>query len=132
MDGLRRPRGVENTAIQTLAGKVLQLDLALANYGPEANPERAALRERLEKTIDQVWGATESDSKFVANNFAAAISAMRDQGKVLGRLKPSTDDQKRALATATSTEDGIGQEQVKMSFALFDPVSYPLVLTVVG
>ena len=122
----------QNTAIQTLAGKVLQLDLALANYGPEANPERAALRERLGKTIDQVWGARESDSNFAANNIAAAIPAMRDPEKVLGHLKPSTDDQRRALATATSTEEAIGQARMKMSFALSDPVSYPLVLTVVG
>ena len=49
----------QNTAIQTLASKVLQLDLALADYGPEANPERLALRDRLSKTIDQVWGARE-------------------------------------------------------------------------
>jgi hypothetical protein len=42
----------QNTAIQTLASKVLQLDLALEDYGPDAKPERAALRERLCKTID--------------------------------------------------------------------------------
>ncbi|HEY1862947.1 MAG TPA: hypothetical protein VGG77_04485 [Roseiarcus sp.] len=57
---------------------------------------------------------------------------MRDPEKVLGHLKPSTDDQRRALATATSTEEAIGQARMKMSFALSDPVSYPLVLTVVG
>src|ERR1700758_2953163 len=35
----------QNTAIQTLASKVLQLDLALDDYGPEAKPVRANLRE---------------------------------------------------------------------------------------
>ncbi|HTZ66131.1 MAG TPA: hypothetical protein VMB83_01435, partial [Roseiarcus sp.] len=30
----------QNVAIQTLAAKVLQLDLALTDFGPEANPER--------------------------------------------------------------------------------------------
>ncbi|HTR14670.1 MAG TPA: hypothetical protein VMI72_15810 [Roseiarcus sp.] len=122
----------QNAAVQTLAGKVLQLDIALADYGPESNAERAALRERLAKTIDQVWGARESDSNFARNNLAAAIPAMRDPEKVLGRLEPSTNEQKRALATATSAEEAIGEARMKMSFALSDPVSYPLLLTVVG
>ena len=122
----------QNTAIQDLAAKVLQLDLALQDYGPDANPERAALRDRLGKTIDQVWGARLSDVNFAADNFAAAVPAMRDPEKVLGRLNPSTDGQRHALAAATSTEEAIGLERMKMSFALADPVSYPLLLTVVG
>jgi hypothetical protein len=122
----------QNTAIQNLAAKVLQLDLALADYGPEANPVRAQLRDRVGKTIDQVWGARESDANFAANNFEAAIEAMRDPEKVLGHLEPTTDEQKQALATAKSTVDAIGQARLQMSFALSAPVSYPLLLTVVG
>ena len=34
----------QNTQIQSLAAKVMQLDHALADYGPEANPARAQLR----------------------------------------------------------------------------------------
>src|SRR5438552_14680386 len=54
----------QNAAIQNLAAKTLQLDLALEDYGPDAKPERLALRERLGKTIDQVWGTQESDANF--------------------------------------------------------------------
>jgi hypothetical protein len=123
----------QNAAIQNLAAKVLQLDLALQDYGPEANPERLALRDRLGKTIDQVWGAQEIDANFAAHNFAAAIVVMRDPQKALSRLPPSTDAQKQAaLATATSTMDAIGQARLQMSFALSAPVSYPLLLTVIG
>jgi uncharacterized membrane protein YqgA involved in biofilm formation len=122
----------QNTAIQTLAAKVLQLDLALEDYGPEAKPVRANLRERLGKTIDEVWGTRESDANFAAENFEAAIRVMRDPAKVLGHLQPTTDDQRQALATAKSTLDAIGQSRLQMSFALSAPVSYPLLLTVVG
>ena len=122
----------QNTAIQTLAAKVLQLDLALADYGPAANAERAKLREGLGKTIDQVWGARESDANFAANNFAAAIQVMRGREKALASFHPSTDEQRQALATATSTSDAIAQSRMQMSFALSAPVSYPLLLTVVG
>ena len=78
-------------AIQTLASKVLQLDLALADYGPDANAERLALRDRLGKTIDQVWGTRESDANFAANSFAAAIRVLRDPEKAVGNLTPSTN-----------------------------------------
>ena len=122
----------QNTAIQTLASKVLQLDLALEDYGPDAKPERLALRNRLGKTIDQVWGTKESDANFAANDFAAAIRILRDPEKALERLQPSTDEQKQAIAAAKSAIESIGQSRLQMSFALTAPVSYPLLLTVVG
>ena len=34
----------QNTQIQALASKVMQLDLALSDYGPEATPARAAVQ----------------------------------------------------------------------------------------
>ena len=36
----------QNLAVQTLAAKDLQLDLALADYGPDATPLRAHIRRR--------------------------------------------------------------------------------------
>ena len=122
----------QNTQIQALASKVMQLDLALSDYGPEATPARAQLRDALGKTIDQVWGASESDANFAANNFAAAIQNMRSREKALAGLHPSTDEQKKALASATSTSDALAQARMQMSFALTAPVSYPLLLIVVG
>jgi hypothetical protein len=122
----------QNVAIQTLAAKVLQLDLALEDYGPEALPERASLRENVGKTIDQIWGAKESDADFGAANFAAAVHNLRNREKALENLHPSTDAQKQALADANATIDAIGQARLQMSFALASPVSYPLIMIVVG
>jgi hypothetical protein len=122
----------QNLAVQTLAAKVLQLDLALADYGPDATPVRAQLRQGLSKTIDQIWGADESDADFVANNFAAAVQNLRSREGSLASLHPTTDEQKHALSSATATVEAIGQARLQMSFALADPVSYPLILIVVG
>jgi|SRR5579871_5290023 len=122
----------QNMAIQTVASKVLQLDLTLQDYGPEAMPERLALRDRVGKTIDQIWGARETDANFAANSFAAAIQNLRDPAKMLGRLKPATDEQRQALATATAAVEAIGQARLQMAFALSSPVSIPLLLIVVG
>lgn len=122
----------QNVAVQTLAAKVLQFDLALADYGPKTDPLRKQLRENLAKTIDEVWGADESDAEFIAENFAAAIHNMRTREGALAELHPTTDEEKHALASATATMDAIGQARLQMSFALAAPVSYPLVLTVVA
>jgi hypothetical protein len=122
----------QNVAIQTLASKVLQLDLALADYGPEAKAVRAQLQQGLGKTIEQIWSARESDVNFAASNFASSIQNMRDREKVLASLQPSSEEQRQALAAAKSTSDSLGQSRTQMSFALSTPVSYPLLITVAG
>ncbi len=122
----------QNMAIQNLAAKVLQVDLALADYGPEANAVRAQMREGMRRNIDQIWHSRESDANFAANNFTAAIRVMRDREKALASLEPSTDTQRQALATATAATDAIAQARMQMSFALSAPISFPLLLIVVG
>jgi hypothetical protein len=120
----------QNVAIQTLAAKVLQLDLALADYGPEAKDARAQLRQGLGKTIDEVWGSNESDANFVSTNFAAAIHNLRSREASLASLHPSTDAEAQALAVAKATVDSIAQSRLQMSFALTAPISIPLIVIV--
>ena len=122
----------QNVAIQTLAAKVLQLDLALSDYGPGANDARAQLRRSLGKTIDEVWGSNESDANFVANNFAAAIHNLRSRDASLAALHPSTDAETQALAAAKATVEVIEQARLQMSFALAAPISIPLIVIVVA
>jgi hypothetical protein len=122
----------QSLAVQTLAAKVLQFDLALDGYGPEALSLRKQLRDTLGKTIDEIWSADQSDAEFIADNFAAAIHNLRAREGALAGLHPSTDEQKQALASALASMDAIGQSRLQMSFALAAPVSYPLVFTVVG
>jgi hypothetical protein len=122
----------QNTAIQALAAKFLQLDLALADSGPEAKDVRLQVRDALGKTIDAFWGANENDANFAANNFAEALRNTQTRAVALGALHPSTDAQTQALAAAKATSEAIGQSRLQMSFALSSPVSYPLIIIVVG
>jgi hypothetical protein len=122
----------QSVAVQTLAAKVLQLNLALTDYGSEADAGRAQLRQDLAKTVDEIWNAEQGDAEFAARNFAAAIANLRHREGYLQALQPSTDGQRQALAAATQTIDGIGQSRLQMSFALLSPISYPLLFMVVG
>src|SRR5262249_50815591 len=63
---------------------------------------------------------------------AAAVRGLRGEEGDLASLHPSTDVQKQALAQANTIAEAIGQARLQMSFALTNPVSYPLVLIVVG
>ncbi len=121
----------QNAAIQTLAAKVLQLDLALADYGPEAKDARMQVRDGLGKTIDEIWNSKLSDADFAASNFAAAIKNLQNREGTLEALHPTTDVQTQALAAAKATLDSIAQSRLQMSFALAAPISLPLVITVV-
>jgi hypothetical protein len=122
----------QNLAVQILAAKILQLDIALTDYGPEATAGRAQLRQDLAKTIDRVWNANESDSEFAANNFAAALESLRHREGYLKSLDPSTDEQRQALASAAQTVESIGQSRLQMSFALSSPMPYPLIVVVIA
>jgi hypothetical protein len=122
----------QETAIRTLSANVLQLDLALSDYGEDARPERANLRDSIRKTIDEVWDADQSDKNFAANNLAAAVRNFRDRDAELTSLHPTTDAQKHALANANAAVEAIGQARLQMSLALTNPISYHVILIVAG
>jgi hypothetical protein len=121
----------QNLAVQNFSARVLQEDLALADYGADAAPARASLRKSLERTLDQMWGA-HNDSDFVSRNLQAAIDNLRTGQDYLDSLHPSTESQKQALAAANQAHASVGQVRLQMALALTDPVSYPLLTIVTG
>ena len=123
----------QNLQIQAVASKVMQLDLALADYGPEAMPLRAELEGCAGKDHRSTLACSTRAMKISPrDNFASALENMRARDKALAKLHPTTDDQKQALAAANSASDALGQARMQMSFALSAPVAYPVLLTVVG
>jgi hypothetical protein len=93
----------QNIAIQTLAAKFRQFDLALKDYGPEASAGRTQLGQDIAKTIEQIWNREQAASEFTARNFASAIDNLHHREEYLRSLNPSTDAQKQALAAAAQT-----------------------------
>ena len=98
----------QNAAVQGLAAKVLHFDMALADYGPGAEPVRKQLRDGVGKTLDEVWAADQSDANFAANNFAAALRSLREREAALAQLHPTTDAQTQALASAKPIWNRLG------------------------
>jgi hypothetical protein len=122
----------QNLAIQGLAAKVLQLDLALADYGPDAAPIRDKLKATVAATVAELQTAEQTDAVFVAENLRSALDNLHRRDRAIGSLHPQTDEQKQALASARAAADSIAQSRVQMALALSSPVSYPLLFTVAG
>ena len=66
----------QNVAIQTLAAKDLQLDLALMDYGSEAVAGRALFRQGIARTVDDIWDERQhAESKCGADDPMAATQS---------------------------------------------------------
>jgi len=88
------------------------------------------LRRAVAQGVDNIWNAGGS-ADTAARSYTAAIDNMHKSQAYLRSLNPSNDAQKTALAAAGQAASSIGQTRLQMALALTDPVSYPLVITVV-
>ncbi len=117
------------SAVRSLATQILQYDVALGDYGPDAAAGRALLKQDLAQTVAQIWGA-QGDKDFVTRSYAAAIANWHERQTYLNTLRPETETQKHALAAATQAASAIAQTRLQMAVAITDAVSRPLVAIV--
>ena len=117
----------QKTELQLLAARALEFDLEMKHYGPEADKARQLLRSEMVWAHEQFWG--EDRAKAVAVNVTFGNMASMDA--FLSGLKPENDSQRRMLAAAGQHYAAIGETRLLMSLQLSDPVSWPLMLTVV-
>jgi uncharacterized BrkB/YihY/UPF0761 family membrane protein len=120
----------QRTAVQTFATHVLQLDIALADLGPDAAPARTALKDEISRTHDEFWGHGNAD--FMARNYSASRANMQARKHFLAELHPANDAQKQALIAAQQETTTIWQTRLLMSFQLDNPVSWPLLTIVIS
>ncbi len=105
----------------------LQLDLSLAQYGPEAAPLRSALRSTLAGIDSVIWGDRRSDpQQFKA---AAVLPSLRGMVARFSALSPTNHGQKLLLG-AIGDEAQIQQTRLLMSLQLASPISWPLLIVV--
>lgn len=86
-----------NSEVTVSASKILLLDRLLANYGSESSAVRAALRESFTKVVNQVWS---SDSGRQGYDLGRS-NYLEDVDHKLLQLKPTTDEQRTYLSSAS-------------------------------
>jgi hypothetical protein len=120
----------QKAELETLSAQILQLDTALAQYGPETQPARAKLKESTQHAYDQIWGGGEADPGLLT--VAAPMAAMQGLNAFLATLEPKTEAQKTALAKASTYGGLVGQSRILMSLQLAGhPVLWPLLAVLV-
>jgi hypothetical protein len=112
----------QKSEIETLAARSLQLDLALAQYGPEAEPLRAALRSTMTGLYDLFWRDGGADPRELTA--AAILPSLWGMVARFSALRPTTDDQKQLISAIGSNESLIQQTRLLMSLQLASPVSW--------
>src|SRR6516225_4560081 len=87
--------GGQKTTLEALSAQILELDQALAQYGPETKPARDRLRDASQKAYDAFWGGGEPDPKILTvENPMAAYQATKaflagqiEHGRILMSLQ---------------------------------------------
>jgi hypothetical protein len=114
----------QQAELQTLSARALELDLELAQYGPEAKRGRDILKNDLSLAVAQFWGKDEAMSQ----TYDASYAMMNSMTSVLGGLHPANDAQKTLLEDAHTHYGSIGETRLLMSLQLTSPVSWPLLI----
>jgi hypothetical protein len=118
--------GGQKTALEGLSATIIELDQALAQYGPETKPARDRLRASAEKAYETFWGGGDADPTLLdVSNPIAAGQATR---AFLATLTPTTDAQKQALASANALAGQIEHARILQSLQVASfPVSPGLI-----
>lgn len=84
---------LQDSAVKHAAAKIIRLDRVLAQYGPEANQAREALRHTVALRIDEIW--PEERSQTGKMNTSGVIPVVGHDGidSTISRLEPRTDAQ---------------------------------------
>jgi hypothetical protein len=118
----------QRSELETLATTALQLDMALARYGPEAKPARDFLREALVRGYELFWGSGAPDPK--AFGVAVALPGLRAMNDHLYALDPKTPAQKELFSSAAGYIKAIEAARLKMSLQLASIGAQPLLVVI--
>lgn len=120
--------GGQKIAIETLSTQILMLDQALGQYGPETKVARDKLRDSVEQAYNTFWGDGEPDPKLL--NVAIPLASAQATKVFLATLKPETDLQKQAVASAGVLANQIEQGRLMMDLQVASQPVSPALLSV--
>src|SRR5271165_3231079 len=119
----------QKSEFETFAARAVQLDLALAEYGPETAPERAGMKDTLTAVRDMIWGDGAANTAPPDLTVAEPLDHLRQLDEYIASLDPKTPAQRQFAAADASA---IEQTRLLISLQLASPVSWPLVIIVVS
>ena len=116
----------QQSEAHTLGSQILQLDVALERYGPEADRGRELLRKELIATRERFWGSGSMSLTYIQSR-----ADLIDFDGFFTGLKPATDEQRRLLDSARQLSASIIETHYLMSRQLRNPFPRALLISVV-
>jgi hypothetical protein len=114
----------QSSEIQQLAANVVQLDRALALYGPDAADARKLLRQAVIAAHDRIWSG--NDDRPANLDPAAGQRDVQAFFNIMERLTPATDIQRHAQSAALQLVAGLTHTRMLMFEQIDNTISWPL------
>jgi hypothetical protein len=122
----------QKSEMETFASRALQLDLALAEFGPETAGARAGMKQTMMKVHRMLWWRDQPGAQKPDFTVAEPLPALRAMDEYVASLDPKTPAQHEFQAAAASHASAMEQTRLLISLQLASPVSWPLVVIVVS
>jgi hypothetical protein len=107
--------------IKQITADIIQIDLALERYGPDAQNVRIALREAIPPLIDRIWN---EGNRVKFSPFAATAEAA-EFIKKLQQLQPNNDSQRALQAQVLSAVGNLSQARLSLFTQSNDAIPTP-------
>ena len=120
----------QKSGLETFASRALQVDRALAKFGPEAKTQRDRFKEALTESYELFWRRGNADPKQLG--LEAALNHWEPIEDLFLSLNPTTPAQKEALAAANANIELMVQTRTMVSLQLVSPISTNLLIVVVA
>jgi len=116
-----------SAAVSRMTADVVQLDQLLDDYGPQAKPIRAALREEIGPLIDSIWreDAEARGAKAEPRSHNETVLYM------LRELAPGNPVQASAQQRALQISTDLAQTRLALSAQPTDTLSHPFIIVLV-
>jgi hypothetical protein len=122
----------QKSEMETFAARALQLDMALAEFGPETAAERAGMKETLTRVRRMLWWREGSEHTKPDFTVAEPLQPLKTMDEYVASLDPKTPAQHEFQAAAAGHASAMEQTRFLISLQLASPVSWPLVAIVVS
>jgi hypothetical protein len=122
----------QKSEMNIFAARALQLDLALAEFGPETAHTRAMMKNTLMKVRRMLWWGGEPGATPPDLSVAEPLKTLRETDEDVASLDPKTPAQRQFAANAAAAASAMEQTRILISLQLASPVSWPLVVIVVS
>jgi Protein of unknown function (DUF4239) len=121
----------QKSEMNTFAARALQLDLALAEFGPETAHTRTMMKDTLMKVRRMLWWGGEPGGMPPDLSVVEPLKTLREADEDVASLEPKTPAQRQFAANAAATS-AMEQTRLLISLQLASPVSWPLLVIVVS